>query len=143
MALSNRLSNARRTAIYTWIIITIAAVSLIVTAVLSTLGYMSRIDGIAQSNRLIQQFSTDMQAVSDTQGERTDRLINQFSAQLQVLGAAQDEQIQRLITEFQGQLSNQSATDREAFLKALREAIKQAQSKMPPAPPPAKPDTAN
>src|SRR3546814_20280047 len=63
--------NARRTEIYTWIVIGIAALSLVITAAVSVLSYTRRDDTDARTERLIAAFSRHMQAKSDAQDERT------------------------------------------------------------------------
>jgi hypothetical protein len=93
--------NARRSEIYNWIIIGIAAVSLVVTAVFSVLSYVGRDDADARTDRLIAAFSRRMQAQSDAQDKRTEEL------------AAALEQL----------FVSRSAQDRAAFVEALQKAL--------------------
>jgi hypothetical protein len=97
--------NARRTEIYTWVMIALAAVSLVATAVFSVLNYVGE--------------------------EPADRLTEQLGAQMQTLSEAQDHRTERLIAAFQALLAKQSAEDRNTFVEALRKAVEPSKQKLP------------
>ena len=93
--------NARRTELYSLGMIFIAALSLVVTAVFSIMNYTSRNDSAARTEQLVEEFSTQVQSLSDAQGDRTDRLI----------------------VELQQLLAKQSFENREALREVLTNAI--------------------
>lgn len=125
--------NARRTEIYTLIIIGIAALGLLVTAGFSVQNYFDSLAAAVRSNQLIEQFGTQTQALSEAQDQRAERLLGEFGNQVQSLTEGQHQRTERLIVEFQALLSKQFTEDQSAFVEALTEAVERVQHNAPPA----------
>lgn len=123
--------NARRTEIYTRVIIAIAAVGLVVTAVFSVLNHFSSKTGAEHLDQLMNRFNTQMYLISEAQDLRANRMVTRFTDQVQTLTGVQDRRTERLIAEFQVLLSKQAVDDRNAYVEALTKAIKSLNNSSP------------
>jgi hypothetical protein len=94
--------NARRAEFYTLLVIFIAAVSLIVTAVFSWLNYEA----------------------SNAASDDAKRAAQQFTQRIESLSATEDGRITRLIESLQGAADRRGQQDRDAFVQALKDALK-------------------
>jgi hypothetical protein len=95
--------NARRAEFYTLLVIFIAAVSLIVTAVFSWLNYEA----------------------SNAASDDAKRAAQQFMQRIESLSATEDGRITRLIESIQGAADQRGQQDRDAFVQALKDALKE------------------
>lgn len=76
--LANYGRNAQRTERFTYIMIIIATISLVITAGFSYINYTSRNISTVQTAQIIDKFSDEIASLSDSQDQKTERLISEF-----------------------------------------------------------------